>query len=152
MELNLGILLTLKEGSATQHTFQNYRLSADVTYDGVIYTFAPFSFSGVVSNMQGDNLDSGLVFPANALTRAWADEAISKGWLGFVKVMLLDDASNPVRPLYSYAGAITGGGWSQEGVQLQLNTIMDAVRGSIPGRKMNHQLVGNIPISAALRV
>lgn len=152
MELNLGVLLTLKDGTTTQHNFQNYRISNDVTYGGAVYGFAPFSFSGVVSNLEGDNLDAGLVFPANAITRAWAEEAIREGWLGFVQVMLLDDASQPMRRLYSYTGAITGGGWNQDGVQLQLNTIMDAVRGSIPGRKMNHQLVGNIPISAALRV
>ena len=152
MELNLGVLLTLKDQTTTQHTFQNYRVSNDVTYGGMVYGFAPFSFTGVMSNLEGDNLDAGLVFPANVLTRAWAEEAIRESWLGVVRVMLLDDTSEPIRQLYSYVGAITAGGWSQDGVQLQLNTIMDAVRGSIPGRKMNHQLVGNIPISAALRV
>ena len=66
--------------------------------------------------------------------------------------MLLNDDSTTNRVLYSYTGVISTGGWDDTNVELSLNTIVDAVRGEIPGRRMNNQLVGNIPISAAFRV
>ena len=73
-------------------------------------------------------------------------------WVGVAKVLLLNDDSSVNRLLYSYTGVISTGGWDDTNVELNLNTVVDAVRGEIPGRRMNSQLVGNIPISAAFRV
>ena len=152
-EINLGVLLTLKDGTATKYRFQNYRLSNSVTYSGSVYTFAPFSFSGAISNLQGDNLDAGLVFQCTKVTRTWAETAILDSWVGFVKVVLLNDASSEIeRVLYSYTGLISSGGWDQTSIELSLNTVIDAVRNTIPARRMNHQLIGDIPITANINV
>ena len=152
MELNLGVLVELKTKTATQYRFQNYRIGEDVAYGGSTWIFAPVSFSGVVSNLSGDNLDAGLVFPSRAIVRAWAAEALQDSWIGIAKVLLLNDDSSVNSVLYSYTGVISTGGWDDTNVELSLNTVVDAVRGEIPGRRMNNQLVGNIPISANLRV
>ena len=150
-ELNLGVLLRLNNNSS--YSFQNYKVTNDtVTYEEVNYVFAPFSFSGAVSNLQGDNLDAGLVFVSNAVTRAWANDAIKEGWIGVAQVMLLNDDSSINRQLYSYTGKIASGGWDDTQVELSLNTVMDSVRGSIPGRRYTSQLVGEIPITAAVNV
>ena len=150
-ELNLGVLLRLNNNSS--YSFQNYKVTNDkVTYDGDDYVFAPFSFSGAVSNLQGDNLDAGLVFVSNAVTRAWAKDAINNGWIGVVRVMLLKEDSTIDKQLYSYTGKIASGGWDDTQVELSLNTVMDSVRGSIPGRRYTSQLVGEIPITAAVNV
>ncbi len=149
-EINLGVLLTLNNDSS--YSFQNYKIGSSVIYSGRTYDFAPFSFSGAVSNLQGDNLDAGLVFAANKVTRAWAETAISQGWVGVVQVMLLDETSAIQRVLYNYTGKIASGGWDDTRIELSLNTVMDSVRGSVPGRRMNHQLVGEIPITASINV
>jgi len=152
MELNLGILLELKTPTETKFRFQNYRVGTDVTHDGHTWLFAPFSFSGAVSNLDGSNLDAGLVFPSQKIVRGWAANAMRDKWLGIVYVMLLNNDSTIVRTLYSNTGVIASGGWDDTNVELSLNTIVDAVRGEIPGRVMNNQLVGNIPITASIRV
>ena len=149
-ELNLGVLLVLNNNSS--YSFQNYKVADSVSYGGRTYAFAPFSFSGAVSNLQGDNLDAGLVFASNAVTRAWAKTAIKEGWVGVVQVMLLQEDSSINRVLYSYTGKVASGGWDDTRIELSLNTVMDSVRGTIPGRRMNHQLVGNIPITAIINV
>jgi len=151
-ELNLGVLLTLKDKSATRYRFQNYKVSTTVNYGGSSYTFAPFSFSGAVANIQGDNLDAGLVFASTKVTRTWADTAITDAWIGFVQVVLLKDDSSIQRVLYNYTGSISSGGWDQTRIELSLNSVMDAVRGTVPGRRLNAQLVGNIPITATINV
>lgn len=152
MQINIGVLVELKAKTSTRYRFQNYKVGGDVTYEGTNWTFAPFSFTGVVSNLSGENLDAGLVFPSRSIVRAWAAEALHDSWIGIAKVLLLNDDSTPNRVLYSYTGVISTGGWDDTNVELSLNTIVDAVRGEIPGRRMNSQLVGNIPISAAFRV
>ena len=150
-ELNLGVLLRLNNNSS--YSFQNYKVTnTKVTYDGNDYVFAPFSFSGAVSNLQGDNLDAGLIFVSNAVTRAWAKDAINNGWIGVVRVMLLKEDSTIDKQLYSYTGKIASGGWDDTRIELSLNTVMDSVRGSIPGRRYTSQLVGEIPITAAVNV
>lgn len=151
-ELNLGVLLTLKDGTATQYRFQNYKIGATVTHDGLEHTFAPFSFSGAVSNIQGDNLDAGLTFASTTVTRAWAETAIENSWVGFVQVALLDESSVVQQVLYNYTGVISTGGWDPQTIELSLNSVLDAVQNTIPGRQMNHQLIGNIPITAAINV
>ena len=86
------------------------------------------------------------------MVRGWAADALENKWVGVAKVMLLADDSTIERVMYSYTGAAASGGWDDTNVEISLNTVVDAVRGEIPGRKMNNQLVGNIPISASLRV
>ena len=149
-EINLGVLLTLDNNSS--YRFQNYKVGTSVNHSGFEYVFAPFSFSGAVSNLQGDNLDAGLVFACNAVTRAWAEIAVQKGWVGEVSVMLLNEDSSINRTLYSYTGKVASGGWDDTTIELSLNTVMDSVRGTIPGRRYNSQLVGEIPITAAINV
>ena len=151
MELNLGVLLELKAKNATQYRFQNYRVGNNVSYQGT-WLFAPFSFNGAVSTLKGENLDAALVFPSTKIVRAWASEALRDQWTGIARVMLLTDEGDINSQLYSYTGVIASGGWNDTSVELSLNTIVDAVRGEIPGRRMNSQLVGNIPITASLRV
>jgi hypothetical protein len=149
-EINLGVLLTLDNNDS--YRFQNYKVGTDVTFEGADYQFAPFSFTGAISNLQGDNLDAGLVFVCNAVTRAWAETAVDSGWVGVVKVMLLKEDSSIEKVLYQYTGKIASGGWDDTQIELSLNTVMDSVRGTVPGRRMNHQLVGDIPITAAINV
>jgi len=150
-EINLGVLLQLDNNSS--YSFQNFKVtSKPVKYEDIDYVFAPFSFSGAVSNLQGDNLDAGLVFACNSVTRAWAKTAITDGWVGEVKVMLLKDDSTINKVLYSYTGKIAAGGWNDTQIELSLNTVMDSVRGTVPGRRYNNQTVGNIPITAAISV
>ena len=91
-EINLGVLLTLNNNSS--YSFQNYKVGTSVSYGGRNYAFAPFSFTGAISNLQGDNLDAGLVFVCNAVTRAWAKSAVDEGWVGVVRVMLLKEDSS----------------------------------------------------------
>ena len=152
MELNIGVLVELKDKKGTKFRFQNFRIGEDVSYQGHTWKFAPFSFNGVISNLNGDNLDAGLIFPSNKVVRGWASDALRQSWIGTAQVVLLEDNSDITRVMYSYTGVIASGGWDDTNVEISLNTVVDAVRGEIPGRRMNNQLVGNIPISASLRV
>jgi hypothetical protein len=152
MELNIGVLLTLETSeSVVQHLFQNYKIGQTVQSSGS-FQFAPFSFSGAVTSLEGDNIEAGLVFPANKLTKSWAEQALREGWIAKAQIMLLDDVSTIVRPLYSYVGQVTSGGWDLTSVELSLSSVMDAARGTVPARRYIRQLVGRIPITSSINV
>jgi hypothetical protein len=152
MELNIGVLLELQtRESIVQHLFQNYKIGQTVQSSGT-YQFAPFSFSGAVTNLEGDNIEAGLVFPGNKLTKTWAEQALREGWIAKAKIMLLDEDSNLVRMLYGYVGQVSSGGWDLNSVELSLSTVMDATRGTVPARRYIRQLVGRIPITSSINV
>ena len=82
MKINLGVLVELKAKTSTRFRFQNYKVGEDVTYGGLTWTFAPFSFSGVVSNLSGDNLGRrfGLSFPLHRQSLGSPSATRVLGW------------------------------------------------------------------------
>lgn len=151
MEFAIGNFLRLRQArvEGAIYRWQNFHIQG--TVDG--YSFVPFGFSGVTVNRQGDNVDASLVFPNNELSRQWAVEAIRDGWLAVVKVMLLDpgDPSQQTE-LHTYAGQIAQGAWDETSLNLRLNTVLDAVGGEIPVRRLTKSLVGNLPTSSNVRL
>lgn len=153
MELAVGNFLTFKAGTATKQNFQNFFIGEVTRYQSVDYLFAPFGFSGVTVNRTGDNTDASLVFPNNNLTRAWAVEAIENKWLAHVQVMLLNpDDNTDFTLLHEYYSQVANGKWGEATLDLTLNTVLDAVGGDVPGRRLSQKLLGAIPVTSGLRL
>lgn len=135
MELILGNGLNLNGNS-----FQNYDLTSA--------NFLPFGFSGAVINRNGDNVSATLVFPNTQLTRPWASEAITNGWIASVAVFQVNTGTE----VYRYTGQVGSGSWDETAVRLELNTILDAVGSDAPFRSLSEDLVGPLPTSSSVRV
>lgn len=150
MEFAPGHFLELKRPTnAVVYRWQNFYIKESV--DG--YSFVPFGFSGITINRQGDNVDATLVFPNNEISRQWALEAVRDGWLATVRVMLLDPVDKTKRTqLHSYVGQISQGAWDETSLNLRLNTVIDAVGGEVPVRRLTKSLVGNLPTSSNVRL
>ena len=54
MEIAVGNFLLL---NGTQYKFQNFFINETITYESNDYTFAPFGFSGVSVNRNGDGTE-----------------------------------------------------------------------------------------------
>lgn len=146
MELAFGNYLTFttREGEVVAK-YQNFNIKE--TIDG--YGFAPFGFGGMTVNFKGDNVDSTLVFPNDPLTRNWATTAVQYSWLAEVEVRLLNnDDFTQSESLLTYVGQVSEGGWDETTVNLILNTVLDAVQGMVPARRLTKHLVGNIPTAS----
>lgn len=149
MELAIGNFVTLSASDIVKYRFQNFFINQSVTFENNAYGFLPFGFSGVTINRTGDNTEASLVFPNNALSRAWTTEAVRDRWLAHVRVIILDpDDSTSFNVLHQYYGQIASAMWGDTNVQLATNTILDAVGADIPRRKLTQKLVGNLPTTA----
>jgi hypothetical protein len=135
MEIVLG-----QEVYLNGRQYQNYDFNSP--------NFLPFAFSGVAINRNGDNVSAALVFPNSDLSRPWVSEAIDSGWVVTVIVKNLSPEVN----LYAYVGQVSSGGWDEQVVNLQLNTVLDAVGSDVPFRSLSEDLVGPLPSSANVRV
>lgn len=150
MEYAYGHLLAVgPSGQAAQFRFQNYAINQDVGG----YLFVPFSFSGAVADLQGDNLDANLQFANTDITRSWAVDALNNSWVAKVTTVLWDTSTYAVQnTLYEYWGSCASGGWDEASLQISLNSVLDAVQVNIPGRRLHRWQVGSIPFTAQIRV
>jgi hypothetical protein len=146
MELAFGNYLTFttRDGEVVAQ-YQNFNIKE--TIDG--YGFAPFGFGGMTVNFKGDNVDATLIFPNDPLTRNWATTAVQYSWLAEVEVRLLNnDDFTQSDQLLTYVGQVSEGGWDETSVNLTLNTVLDAVQGMVPARRLTKYLVGNLPTAS----
>ena len=144
---------------AVQYRFQNFYISETVPWVNGDHSFLPFGFSGITVDRNGGNVDSALAFPNNELSRAWSTEAIEKFWLARVRTVLVDPndpqkTANEAgsRLLYNYTGQVTAGSWDDKSTSLRLNSVLDAVRGNAPNRKLNRNTCGHLPNSNRISV
>jgi hypothetical protein len=157
MQYAIGNYLALRPKSPTvAYRFQNFFIGQTARLIGLQdkeqeYTFLPFGFSGVTINRSGDNVEASLVFPNNALSRAWGVEALENRWLVFVNVVMLDPADNTQGTiLHNYVGQITSGTWDETSLNLNLSTVLDAVNSNVPARTISQNLVGALPMTSAI--
>jgi len=149
MEFGLGQYLELVSGNSTVYRWQNFWIKENVNG----YSFIPFGFSGLTTNRQGDNIDATLVFPNNELSRQWALLATQEKWIAKVKVMTFDpDDKTNESLLHTYVGQISASGWGETAINIRLNSLIDAVGGDIPARRLSQRLVGNLPVSSNVRL
>ena len=135
------------------YRFQNFYIDFNAEYDGFSWSFLPFGFSGVSVNRNGDNTSASLVFPNNQLSRNWGVQAVTERWLANVLVMSLDPDDRTTGTLmHQYFGQVATGNWDETSLQLQLNTVLDAVGSDVPGRRLTQSLIGNIPVSSNVRL
>ncbi len=150
----VGQYLNFKNSNGPGYFFQNFYIGKNSTFDGHSYNFLPFGFSGTTVSRQGDNVESSLVFPNNALSRPWATDAIRSRWVAKVRTMLLSPEDSNAEPtlLYFYVGQVSAGGWAPTTLTLKLDSVLDAVSRGIPHRTINQNLCGPLPVTANVRV
>ena len=149
VEIAIGNFLDLNVGGSRVYRWQNFWIKETVSG----YSFVPYGFSGLTSNRQGDNIDATLVFPNNELSRQWALTATKEQWVARVKVIMFNPENRSEQTvLHTYIGQITSAGWGETAVNVRLNSIIDAVGGDIPARRLTQRLVGAIPTSSNIQL
>jgi hypothetical protein len=152
--LSVGNFVSFQDpaNEGTLFFFQNFFINKAMAYDDHQYEFAPFGFSGVTINRNGDGTDASLVFPNNALTRGWALRAIEDRWLVRVDVVLVDISSTTsvdiAGRVHQYFGQVSSGRWDEASLSLSVGTVLDAVGADVPRRNLSQDLVGSLPITS----
>lgn len=135
-----------KNGS-TNKKFQNWHVNQSA--DG--YVFLPFGFSGVAISSDGSNVSASLLLPIDGLARSWAQYAIDQQWIAELEVSMFSaDKDAAPTTLYQYVGQIAGATWDATAIQLELNTVLDAVGMDVPRRELHQKLVGRLPTTGSI--
>ena len=163
-ELAVGNFVKFTSGTEVRHRFQNFFIGQSITNEGDSYGFVPFGFSGVTVNKTGDGTEASILLPnstsdedqsnnVGALSRSLSKTALDERWLAYVRMLIVDpDDSTQFTTLSRYYGQVSSGNWDNATITLTLSSVLDAVGGDIPQRRLNRALVGNLPTSSGVRL
>lgn len=154
-QIALGHALTLKPrtGGSAPLYFQNFYINENFEYKNNVHGFLPFGFSGVTVNRSGDNQQTQLAFPNNDLSRSWALTIIDGAWVILVDTLILNpDNKADFRLLSSYAGQASGAIWSETDLRVEISSVLDAVGGDVPRRRITEDIFGPLPTTAQVRL
>ena len=155
-ELAVGNFVKFTSGDITLFRFQNFFIGETITNESEPYDFVPFGFSGVTINKTGDGTEASLLLPNSTenigvLTRSFSQDALAAGWIAYVRVLIVDpDDKTSFTTLSNYYGQVAAGSWDNATISLTLNSVLDAVGGDVPQRKINQALVGNLPTTSGV--
>jgi len=153
-EIAFAQYLTFRtESGNVQYHFQNYWVNEDAPYEGSTYGFMPFAFSGLTVTKTGDNQPATLVFPNNSLSRGWAETAVVERWIAKVSTVVVNpDDKTDYTAISTYESQIVSGNWDTTKLELQTASVLDAVGSDVPRKRLTKRLVGNLPVTASVRV
>lgn len=149
----IGNFLTLVTPNEQVHFhFQNFYIGKPKQWLGLSFDFMPFGFSGVTVDVDGGNVEAQLVFPNTELTRSWSTTAVEDAWVVRVRVIAVDPDGDAHTLIHRYVAQVTSGQWDQTALTLTTSSVLDAVGGDVPNRRLNRQLVGALPVTDAIRL
>ncbi len=157
-ELAVGNFVKFTSGDTTLFRFQNFFIGETITNEDDEYHFVPFGFSGVTVNKTGDGTEASLLLPnstenVGVLTRSFSQDALAAGWIAYVRVLIVNpDNQSIISTLSQYYGQVAAGSWDNATISLTLNSVLDAVGGDVPQRKINRALVGNLPTTSGVHL
>lgn len=138
---------------------QNFWINERPDYDDgngkADYLFVPFAFTGTTVTRNGDNESTTIVLPNNSIVRVWTNALLTptRRWVAKVDSVIVNpDDDQKYSRLSSYTGQVVGAGWAGPRLEIELGSILDAVAGDIPRRRITEPLFGPLPTSANLRL
>ena len=95
--------------------------------------------------------ESGLSMTTWKPITGWLPPLTDEQWLAEIEVSLFtEDKEAKPTTLYKYIGQIASAGWDSLAIQLELNTVLDAVGFDVPRRQLHQKLVGRLPTSGSI--
>ena len=148
MSIAIGtyIKLITAEGFDTGFNFQNFFQGEDRTYEGSVYTFGGFGFSGGTVDLEGSNISASLVFSVGELSLSVFSRAAEEFWLVRIRTVWLDPETFAEGNTFSEElYAITGFEHDSSRLSVRLSSPLDAVQENAPRRTLSSMLVGELP-------
>lgn len=152
-EIRICNFFELETTTGKYHYYQNYFIAASKDFLGQPYAFAPFQADGALANLNGDNQQLRVLFPAQELVIRLVEEGdgnrLSVLRLVTTYINAAGDIQNTPAPMTSFFVGV-GATFSDTTVELRFRSSMDSVGASFPARTLTVDNVGILPLNADL--
>lgn len=136
---------------AVEGFYQNGQPGQTITYDGKIYSYLSFLYSGATKNRTGDNINSDLTLAVNQVAMNIASEAVQKFWALQVDTVLMHpETFAPVRQLSRESWVVSNFSYDTEAVRIELSSSIDAIGADAPNRTLLQKYVGALPTTSQI--
>ena len=135
------------------YSFQNFFHGERISWDGGVYDFAGFGYSGSSVDLQGGNIDAQLIFVVNDLSLNLAKKAADDRDVVTVKTVWLNPESlSPESNFMEDTFMVTGFEHDNNRLGLRLSSPLDAISGDVPRRRLTEKLVGALPSTGQIQL
>ena len=131
--------------------YNNITPGQSVSWEGNSYSYLSFIYQGAAKNRTGDNLEAQLMLSANEISMGLAREAVTENYH-------IEMNSASVSPTGSIIKVLTNEVWIAASMTYDVQTLevilssgIDAVGANAPTRVLTREMVGNLPVTAAIR-
>jgi len=152
-EIRICNFFDLETTTGKHHHYQNYFIAEPKNFLGQKYDFVPFQADGALANLNGDNQQLRVLFPAQELVIRLVEEGDGNRFsvlrLVTAYVNEAGDIQNTPAPLTDFFVG-TGATFSDTTVELRFRSAMDSVGATFPARTLTVDNVGILPLNADL--
>lgn len=152
-EIRICNFFDLETTTGKHHYYQNYFIGESKNFLGQKYDFVPFQADGALANLNGDNQQLRVLFPAQELVIRLVEEGdgnrLSVLRLVTAYVNEAGAIQNTPAPLTDFFVG-TGATFSDTTVELRFRSAMDSVGATFPARTLTVDNVGILPLNAEL--
>jgi phage-related protein len=150
-EIRICNFFDLETATGKRHFYQNYFIAESKSFLGQSYDFAPFQADGALANLNGDNQQLRVLFPAQELVVRLVEEGDGNRLSVLKLTTLWTNATGSLNGT-QYTDYFVGisAGFSDSTVELRFRSSMDSVGSSFPARTLTTDNVGVLPLNAEL--
>ena len=142
----------------TQHRWQNVNPSATIVRNGKNYSFLPFIYNGATRTRTGDNIEASLAVSTNQISMDYAYDIVVitfnpkqhhiKRQVRVQTCLFNNDFTSVSKILTREEWIGASMGYSEDVVEIQLASAIDAVFSGLPNQYLDETTVGRLPTTA----
>jgi phage-related protein len=149
-EIRICNFFDLLTTTGKRHYYQNYFIAESKSFLGQPYAFAPFQTDGALANLNGDNQQLRVLFPAQELVIRLVEEGDGNRLSVLQLTTAWVTATGAVTTTFADYFVGTGSTFSDTTVELRFRSSMDSVGANFPARTLTADNVGILPLNAEL--
>jgi hypothetical protein len=149
-EIRICNFFDLETTTGKRHYYQNYFIAESKSFLGQPYAFAPFQADGALANLNGDNQQLRVLFPAQELVIRLVEEGDGNRLSVLKLTTAWVTAAGAISTTFTDYFIGTGATFSDTAVELRFRSSMDSVGANFPARTLTSDNVGILPLNAEL--
>jgi hypothetical protein len=149
-EIRICNFFDLETTTGKRHYYQNYFIAESKSFLGQPYAFAPFQADGALANLNGDNQQLRVLFPAQELVIRLVEEGDGNRLSVLRLTTAWVTAAGAISTTFTDYFIGTGSTFSDTAVELRFRSSMDSVGANFPARTLTSDNVGILPLNAEL--
>ena len=134
--------------------YQNYFIGESKSFGGQSYDFAPFQVQGGIANLNGDNEQIQVLFPATQYAIRLVEEGDGNRLSRLTIYTRYITSAGTIMEKTGYDNYLVGIGatFSEDTIELRFRSALDGVTPNLPANRLSEANAGILPLDSQIRL